>query len=89
MTTVAARVTAPRRPALDHDLAMRLAAEEYQRVVRLLRALPAEAWSRPSECPGWDVRLLVVVRRVRQRRLVGIQAVAERPGQRRNRRREL
>ena len=55
MTALTLAPTAPRRSALDRDVAMQLAAEEYQRVVRVLRALPAEAWSRPTErlanCP--------------------------------------
>ncbi len=37
---------------------MRLAAEEYQRVVAQLRSLSADDWSRPTACAGWDVRAL-------------------------------
>lgn len=58
MTTAVVAPTAPRRSALSHDVAMRLAATEYDRVVAVLRALPAEAWTRPSGNPGWDVRAL-------------------------------
>jgi uncharacterized protein (TIGR03083 family) len=49
---------APRRPALDRPTAMRLAAEEYDRVVAQLRALTPEEWTRPTDCPAWDVRAL-------------------------------
>jgi uncharacterized protein (TIGR03083 family) len=35
---------------------MRLAATEYQRFLQLLRSLRHEDWTRPTECPGWDVR---------------------------------
>ena len=37
---------------------MRLAATEYDRVVTLLRAMPAEGWARPTDCPGWDAHAL-------------------------------
>ncbi len=37
---------------------MRLAAEEYQRVVTQLRSLSAQDWSRPTVCSDWDVRAL-------------------------------
>jgi uncharacterized protein (TIGR03083 family) len=59
MTAVTVAPTAPRQSALDRDVAMRLAAEEYQRVLRVLRALPEEAWSRPTDCTEWDVHHLV------------------------------
>ena len=49
---------AGRRPTLDRAVAMRLAAEEYQRVVAQLRSLSAHDWSRPTDCPDWDVRAL-------------------------------
>lgn len=57
MTTI---TTTPevRRPALDREVAMRLAATEYDRVTDVLRKLPADAWTRPSGCTGWDVRQL-------------------------------
>jgi uncharacterized protein (TIGR03083 family) len=47
-----------RRSGLQHDVAMRLAATEYDRVISVLRALPRDAWVAPSGCPGWDVRQL-------------------------------
>jgi uncharacterized protein (TIGR03083 family) len=60
MTTLTAspRTSTRRRPALDHETAMRLAATEYDRFVDQLRRLPAEAWSAPTACPGWDVHAM-------------------------------
>lgn len=49
---------APRRAALDHPLAMRLAAVEYDRVLAHLRGLAPQDWRRPTDCPAWDVRAL-------------------------------
>ena len=48
----------PRTAALPRDIAMRLAATEYQRFLDLLRALLPDAWARPTECPHWDVRAM-------------------------------
>jgi uncharacterized protein (TIGR03083 family) len=48
--------TTPRVGALDHGVAMRLAATEYDRLVALLETLAPEQWSAPTDCPGWDVR---------------------------------
>ena len=53
-TTVAR--TATRSAALERGLAMRLAATEYDRFLELLRTLGSDDWSRPTDCPGWDVR---------------------------------
>ena len=50
--------TAPRKSQLDRELAMRLAATEYDKVADLLEGLTAEQWSAPTECPGWDVRAM-------------------------------
>ncbi len=47
-----------RQPALDHSTAMRLAATEHDRFRSHLARLPAEAWSRPTACPEWDVQAL-------------------------------
>lgn len=58
MTTALAPSEAARRPALDRDVAMRLAATEYDRVLRVLRSMPDGAWTSPTDCPGWDVRAL-------------------------------
>jgi uncharacterized protein (TIGR03083 family) len=46
----------PVRPALDRDVAMRLAATEYARFLDLLRSLRNEDWTRPTGCVPWDVR---------------------------------
>jgi uncharacterized protein (TIGR03083 family) len=48
----------PRTPALPRQVAMRLAATEYQRFGDLLRALRPGDWTRPTDCPGWDVRAI-------------------------------
>ena len=48
----------PRVPALDHETAMQLAADEYARFLDLLRSLDDEDWTRPTECTGWDVRAM-------------------------------
>jgi uncharacterized protein (TIGR03083 family) len=47
-----------RSPALERGTAMRLAVIEYQRFLELLRSLRAEDWTKPTECPGWDVRAM-------------------------------
>lgn len=58
--TTSAVVTAssPRRPALPRDVAMRLAAHEYEMFVAQLRELSPEDWSRPTTCPEWDVHAM-------------------------------
>jgi uncharacterized protein (TIGR03083 family) len=48
----------PRAAALPREVAMRLAAAEYQRFVQLLRGLRPEDWTKPTECLGWDVRAI-------------------------------
>jgi uncharacterized protein (TIGR03083 family) len=58
MTTSTPERTRPRRPALDRDTAYRLAATEYERFLALIRDLRPSDWSRPTECPGWDVRAM-------------------------------
>ena len=45
-----------RKPELDHQTAMQLAATEYERFLAQLRSLSPEDWKRPTDCPGWDVR---------------------------------
>jgi uncharacterized protein (TIGR03083 family) len=50
--------SAPRTARLPRVTAMRLAATEYQRFLDLLRALGPAEWTRPTECPGWDVRAI-------------------------------
>lgn len=56
-STVGTTKALRRRPALEHDVAMRLAATEYQRVLELLTEI--EDWQAPTECTAWDVRELV------------------------------
>ena len=51
--------TGARRPALDRDVAMRLAAAEYDRLVDHLRRLGPQDWRQPTACPAWDVQRLV------------------------------
>jgi uncharacterized protein (TIGR03083 family) len=58
MTTRQSTRPAARASALDRDVAMRLAAAEYDRVVDLLAALTSDQWAAPTDCPGWDVRAM-------------------------------
>ena len=48
--------SAPRKSALDRDVAMRLVSTEYQRFAQLLRALSDVDWKQSTDCPAWDVR---------------------------------
>ena len=48
----------PRKSALARPVAMRLAADEYQRFIDVLAALSPDDWSKPTECPDWDVRAM-------------------------------
>ena len=43
-------------PILEHDEAMRLAEMEYDRLLAVTDDLREDDWSRPTECPGWDVK---------------------------------
>jgi uncharacterized protein (TIGR03083 family) len=47
-----------RAPVLDRATAMRLAATEYGRFADLLRMLGPGDWTRPTDCPDWDVRAM-------------------------------
>ena len=47
-----------RKPALDRESAMRLAAQEYDRVVTVLAELTSAQWAQATTCPGWDVRAM-------------------------------
>ena len=47
------------QPMIERPTAMRLAGREYQRVTDAVDALQPEDWTRPTDCPAWDVRLLV------------------------------
>ena len=56
MTTTQSTKTEPWRAAIPRPAAMELAANEYERMVALLRRLPPEAWTARTDCPAWDVR---------------------------------
>jgi len=43
---------------LDHAVATRLAATEYDRFVAALRELAPADWTAPTACPDWDVRAM-------------------------------
>src|ERR1700712_3759554 len=58
MTMTTATRTVPRSPHLDRATAMRLAATEYERFLAQLRLLDDAEWTRPTDCPGWDVRTM-------------------------------
>jgi uncharacterized protein (TIGR03083 family) len=61
MTATAAAMrhrAAPRRPALDHATAKRLAAAEYDRFTAQLRELAPGDWARPTACPAWDIHAM-------------------------------
>lgn len=47
-----------RRSHLDRDVAMTLAATEYDRMAALLRDLTLADWTRPTDCDAWDVRAM-------------------------------
>lgn len=49
----------PRRPALDHSTAMRLARDEYARAAAAVVGLSTDQWTLPTDCPKWDVRAMV------------------------------
>jgi len=59
VTALAVGTRAPRRAALDRHLAMQLAATEYERFLTQLRRLLPADWSKPTDCPDWDVKALV------------------------------
>jgi uncharacterized protein (TIGR03083 family) len=50
--------TRRRRPQLERDTAMQLAATEYVRVLDQFRELSEDDWRRPTDCDGWDVRAM-------------------------------
>ncbi len=47
-----------RRSALDRDVAMTLAATEYDRVVTVFEECTTQQWAMTTVCPGWDVRAM-------------------------------
>jgi uncharacterized protein (TIGR03083 family) len=44
---------------VDHDEAMVLATEEWNRLLTLIDSLTSEEWQRPTDCAGWDVRAVM------------------------------
>ena len=50
--------TGPRRPRMDREVAMQLAETEYHRFLDLLRSLSPGDWTKPTDCPQWDVRAM-------------------------------
>jgi uncharacterized protein (TIGR03083 family) len=56
LTSTSVRADAPRRSALARDVAMRLAATEYERFLAQLRRLDPSDWVRATDCPAWNVR---------------------------------
>jgi uncharacterized protein (TIGR03083 family) len=57
-TSTVTSAAAPRSSELTHDVAMRLAATEYERFAQLLESLRPQDWSAPTCCAPWDVRML-------------------------------
>jgi uncharacterized protein (TIGR03083 family) len=47
-----------RRSTLDREVAMTLAATEYERVVTMFESCTPQQWDTPTDCPGWDVRAM-------------------------------
>jgi uncharacterized protein (TIGR03083 family) len=68
------------RPALDRRTAMRLAAEEYDRMTDVLADIRPDEWSLPTDCPGWDVRQMGC-------HMVGMAAMASSPFEQRRQQR--
>ena len=56
MTTTSTRVD--QIPPLERQEAGVLASAENDRFVALVRALQTDDWSRPTDCPDWDVRAM-------------------------------
>ena len=48
----------PRTAELHHSTAIQLASTEYQRCVELFRSLAPGDWTKPTDCPDWDVRAM-------------------------------
>ena len=44
---------------MDHDEARKLAETEYERFANLIGGLDEEAWTRSTDCTGWDVKAIV------------------------------
>src|SRR3954462_361129 len=58
-TDVATRTTSRRAAVPNHTEWMQFAADEYDRLVGLLRSLDDNDWGRPTDCTEWDVRQMV------------------------------
>jgi|tagenome__1003787_1003787.scaffolds.fasta_scaffold20710592_2 uncharacterized protein (TIGR03083 family) len=69
------------RPALDHRTAMRLARDEYARMAEALAALTSDDWTKPTDCPAWDVRQMGC-------HMVGMAAMATSPREQRRQQRK-
>ena len=84
------RSRAPRTARLERDVAMRLAATEYERVVETLAGLTADQWAAPTDCPGWDVRAMAghVLGMTQMAASLPEMAASSSPSQRRGRRDE-
>jgi uncharacterized protein (TIGR03083 family) len=72
MTMMTSNAAAPRESALPRDLAMRIAATEYQRVAAAVAELSADEWALPTDCPAWSVGELVA-------HVVGMASMASSP----------
>jgi uncharacterized protein (TIGR03083 family) len=72
MTSMTSNPAGPRESALARDLAMRLAATEYQRIAAALLELSADDWALPTDCPAWNVHALVA-------HVVGMASMASSP----------
>ena len=60
MTEMNARATqADSRKRITGDEVWDLAAAEYRRMLELMRTLGDGDWTRPTDCPAWDVRAMV------------------------------
>ncbi len=49
-------------PPITRAEVERLATTEYQRFTNQLRSLAPDDWSKPTDCPLWDVRAMAVSR---------------------------
>lgn len=56
MSTTMTTHDRPRTSALERSTAMKLAADEYVRFADALAELAPDDWSKPTDCPDWDVR---------------------------------
>jgi uncharacterized protein (TIGR03083 family) len=55
---VTGAATRPRTSTLDRPTLMSLAAIEYDRFATQIGELTASDWTKPTECPAWDVRAM-------------------------------